>query len=165
MIGNDIVDLALAQKESNWKRKGFLGKIFTRNEQLLILNAKNPDVMVWNLWSRKEAAYKIYNRQTNIRGYFPLQLECFDLDCNDKITFGKVVINDFRYYTKTEINSEFVHTIAVENVRYFGNIKTLENQNNIQKKNGIPEYFEATNLSKKLVSISHHGRFERIISF
>ena len=103
MIGNDIVDLALSQKESNWKRKGFLDKIFTRNEQLLILNAKNPDVMVWNLWSRKEAAYKIYNRQTKVRGYFPLQLECFDLDCNDTITFGKVVIHHYVYYTKTVI--------------------------------------------------------------
>ena len=72
MIGNDIVDLELARKESNWKRKGFLDKIFAKNEQLLIFNAENPDTMVWNLWSRKEAAYKIYNRQTQIRGYFPL---------------------------------------------------------------------------------------------
>ena len=45
MIGNDIVDLALAQKESNWKRKGFLNKIFTEKEQLLILNAKNNDYL------------------------------------------------------------------------------------------------------------------------
>lgn len=165
MIGNDIVDLALAQKESHWKRKGFLDKIFTRNEQLLILNTKNPDVMVWNLWSRKEAAYKIYNRQTNIRGYFPLQLECFDLDSIDTFTFGKVVMKDRIYYTKTEINSEFVHTIAVENVHYFGSITTLENRNNIQKTNGIPEHFESASLSIKPVSISHHGRFERIISF
>jgi hypothetical protein len=33
MIGNDVVDLALAQKESNWKRKGFLNKLFTSVEQ------------------------------------------------------------------------------------------------------------------------------------
>jgi lactate dehydrogenase-like 2-hydroxyacid dehydrogenase len=30
-IGNDIVDLALARKESNWKRPGYLNKIFTTN--------------------------------------------------------------------------------------------------------------------------------------
>ena len=165
MIGNDIVDLALAQKESNWKRKGFLDKIFTQSEQLLISNAENPAIMVWNLWSRKEAAYKIYNRQTHIRGYFPLQIECFNSDHADAFTFGKVTIKDLVYYTKTEINSEFVYTIAVKNVHYFGSIKTLENRNNIQKTNGIPDYFEGTNLSTKPVSISHHGRFERIISF
>ena len=85
MIGNDIIDLALALKESNWKRKGFLDKIFTKNEQLLILNTQNPEVMVWNLWSRKEAAYKIYNRQTGIRGYFPLQLECFNMEIIDEV--------------------------------------------------------------------------------
>jgi acyl carrier protein len=76
VIGNDIVDLALARKESNWKRPGYLNKIFTTKEQLLISSAENPNTMVWNLWSRKEAAYKIYNRATGIRGYFPLNLEC-----------------------------------------------------------------------------------------
>jgi phosphopantetheinyl transferase (holo-ACP synthase) len=35
VIGNDIVDLALARKESNWKRPGYLNKIFTTKEQLL----------------------------------------------------------------------------------------------------------------------------------
>lgn len=164
MIGNDIVDLALAQKESDWKRNGFLDKIFTKNEQLLITNAEKPAIMVWNLWSRKEASYKIYNRKTQIRGYFPLQLECFDLQITNGVIWGKVVMKDRIYYTKTEINFEFVHTIAVENVHYFDTIKSLKNRNNIQKTNGIPEYFEATNWSKKPVSISHHGRFEQIIS-
>ena len=36
MIGNDVVDLELAKKESNWQRRGFLSKIFTKNEQRLI---------------------------------------------------------------------------------------------------------------------------------
>jgi phosphopantetheinyl transferase (holo-ACP synthase) len=164
MIGNDIVDLALARKESNWKRKGFLDKIFTKNEQLLILNAKNPEVIVWNLWSRKEAAYKIYNRQTQIRGYFPLQLECFDLEIIDGIIFGKVVIKEHVYFTKTAITTQFVHTIAVENVLDFFAIKTLENRKNIQKNNGIPSYFEKDNSASKPISISHHGRFEQIVS-
>lgn len=164
MIGNDIVDLALARKESNWKRNGFLDKIFTKNEQLLILNTKNPDVMVWNLWSRKEAAYKIYNRQTNIRGYFPLQLECFDLEIIDGIIFGKVTVKDFVYYTKTVISTEFINTIAVESLQDFTFITTLENIKNIQKINGIPNYFEKENSVSRPVSISHHGRFEQIIT-
>lgn len=164
MIGNDIVDLSLAEKESNWQRKGFLDKIFTHNEQLFISNVENESTAIWNLWSRKEAAYKIYNRQTQIRGYFPLQLECFDLDCLNEVTLGKVRIKNQIYYTKTEINSDFVHTIAVINNSCFSTIKTLENRNNIQKTNGIPEYFEANSCSIKPVSISHHGRFTRIIS-
>jgi phosphopantetheinyl transferase (holo-ACP synthase) len=164
MIGNDIVDLGLARKESNWKRKGFLDKIFTENEKLLILNSDNHFVMVWNLWSRKEAAYKIYNRQTQIRGYFPLKLECFDLETVDNYTFGKVQINDQVYFTKTELNAEFIYTISVENKQYFESIKTLKNRNNIQKNNLLPNYFEKKNSVTKPVSISNHGRFERIIS-
>jgi len=164
MIGNDIVDLALARKESNWKRKGFLDKIFTKNEQLLILNDQNQEVMVWNLWSRKEAAYKIYNRQTGIRGYIPLQLECFDLEIIDGISFGKVVIKERVYFTKTVISDQFVNSIAVENVQNFDTIKILENRKNIQKNKEIPSYLKKENSVMIPVSISHHGRFEQIIS-
>ncbi|HSN48039.1 MAG TPA: 4'-phosphopantetheinyl transferase superfamily protein [Flavobacterium sp.] len=163
MIGNDIVDLALARKESNWKRKGFLDKIFTKDEQLLISKVEDPELMVWNLWSRKEAAYKIHNRKTQIRGYFPQQLECFDLEICNGNTFGKVVINESIYFTKTEITAQFVHTIAVENAGDFDTVKTLENRNKIQKSNGIPSYFGNDKLVSKPVSISHHGRFEQIV--
>ncbi|HEY6142687.1 MAG TPA: 4'-phosphopantetheinyl transferase superfamily protein [Flavobacterium sp.] len=163
MIGNDIVDLALVQKESNWKRKGFLDKIFTQNEQLLILNAQNPEVIIWNLWSRKEAAYKIYNRQTQNRGYFPLQLECFNMEIIDEMIFGKVLIKDFIYFTKTEITNEYIHSIAVENVQDFDKIKRLNNRENIQNINRIPNYFDTNNSLFKPVSISHHGRFEQIV--
>ena len=38
MIGNDIIDLALAKKENNWQRKGFLDKLFTPKEQLQFQN-------------------------------------------------------------------------------------------------------------------------------
>ncbi|MBC7844945.1 MAG: 4-phosphopantetheinyl transferase family protein [Flavobacterium sp.] len=164
MIGNDIVDLALAKKESNWQRKGYLDKIFTQNEQFLILNSENPAIMVWNLWSRKEAAYKIHNRKTKIRGYFPLQLECNDLDISKGIIFGTVVMKDFVYFTKTIHTSQFTNTIAVENVQDFDKIITLENRKNIQKNNGIPYFYEQVNCVPRPVSISHHGRFEQILA-
>ncbi len=164
MIGNDIVDLALAKKESNWKRKGFLDKIFTKKEQLMISKAKNQEVMVWNLWSRKEAAYKIFNRQTQIRAYIPLQLECSDLEIIDGFYFGKVKINGSIYFTKTEITRQFINTIAVVNSQDFDTIKALNNLEKIQKNNGIPNYFENYKLPIKPVSISHHGRFKQIIS-
>jgi hypothetical protein len=40
VVGNDIVDLALGRK-SNWKRPGYLNKIFTTKEQLLISSAES----------------------------------------------------------------------------------------------------------------------------
>lgn len=163
MIGNDVVDLALARKESNWERKGFLDKIFTKQEQLLILNSENPENMVWNLWSRKEAAYKIYNRQTQIRGYFPLQLECFTTQNKNGFSYGKVIIKEEIYFTKTTLSSQYINTIAVVKMDDFDKIKILKNRNNIYKSKGVPFYLDHENSISKLVSISHHGRFNRII--
>lgn len=60
MTGNDIVDIKQAAAESNWKRKGFLEKIFTPHEQEYIGQSALPEEMVWKLWSMKESAYNIY---------------------------------------------------------------------------------------------------------
>lgn len=160
MIGNDIVDLALAQKESNWKRKGFVNKIFTTQEQSAINSSENKEIMIWNLWSRKEAAYKIYNRQTGIRNYNPIQFECSDLD----LEIGKVVFNNQIFYTKTQITSQYVYTESVVKTIDFDKIKTIARPANLQKEEGIPYYFDVLDLENKPISITHHGRFERIIS-
>jgi phosphopantetheinyl transferase (holo-ACP synthase) len=160
VIGNDIVDLVLARKESNWQRKGFLDKIFTQKEQLLITNAENPEVTVWNLWTRKEAGYKIYNRQTNIRGYFPLQLECL----YESETSGTVCCNGNMYRTQTVISDDFIYTIAVAEKDYFMQIRNLNSDAKICKTNGIPFIIDEFTKNIKPVSISHHGRFWKRIT-
>lgn len=165
MIGNDIVDLALARKESNWKRKGFLNKIFTPNEQMLISNSNNPETTVWNLWSRKEAAYKIYNRKTQVRAFIPKQLECFDVKIRNGIIYGKVVCYNEVYFTKTTITSDYIETDAVIDSSDFDKIKVIDSSHDIVKTNGIPNYFDTESKIWKPISKSHHGRFERIISF
>lgn len=161
MIGNDIIDLALAEKESNWKRKGFLEKIFSPNEQELILNTSNPELMIWNLWSRKEASYKIYNRQTGIKGYFPWLLECQ----YDNSYSGRVIIDNFIFYTKTEITDTYIYSIAVSETAVFSKIKSLETRENIKKNNGIPYILDSSTNIVIPVSITHHGQFQRIIYY
>jgi phosphopantetheinyl transferase (holo-ACP synthase) len=158
MIGNDIVDLALAKKESNWKRNGFLNKIFSEREQVLILSAPCSETMVWNLWSRKEAAYKIFNRETGLRKYNPIAFECYDIG----LSIGKVKINDQVFYTKTQITTDYIYTVAVLDLKYFDKIQEVSNKNYIHKVNGIPFHQNRTNVVKPL-SKTHHGRYERII--
>lgn len=160
MIGNDIIDLDLALKESNWKRNRFLDKIFTSNEQQLIQTSENKDHMVWNLWSRKEASYKIYNRQTGIRGFFPLRFVCQYNDVN----IGTVSIEDFVFYTQTEVTTNYIYSVAVFEKVYFEKINTLETGAIIKKENGIPYLLDPVSNSRNPVSITHHGRFQRIIS-
>lgn len=155
MIGNDIIDLALARTQSNWKRKNFLDKLFTQEEQVLVANANNPEVMVWNLWSRKEAAYKIYNRETGIRGYFPKQLVCF----YESEISGTVCYNERVYYTKSTVTKDFIYTIATIETQFFNQIEKINLDDKIHKTNGIPSIIDTQTALSKPVSITHHGRF------
>jgi phosphopantetheinyl transferase (holo-ACP synthase) len=155
MIGNDIVDLETARQESNWKRKGYLDKIFTPEEQFLILNSDKPEIMVWNLWSRKEAAYKIYNRETKISGYFPNKLVCF----YESASFGTVIINDTLYYTETIITANCIDTVAVAKKNDLNRISVLDIETKIHKDLGLPYIIDAVTKSIIPVSVSHHGRF------
>lgn len=155
MIGNDIVDLETAKRESNWKRNRFLDKIFTHQEQLLILNSELPEIMVWNLWSRKEAAYKIYNRDTNICGYFPTKLICFYESAN----FGTVSINNNLYHTQTTITKDYIHTVAVSKKENLNKIIRLDYNTKIHKDQRIPYIIDAITKIEIPISISHHGRF------
>jgi phosphopantetheinyl transferase (holo-ACP synthase) len=162
MIGNDIIDLDLAKQESNWQRKGYLNKIMTSNEQALIHNSQNPQEMVWYLWSLKEAAYKIYNRQTLHRGFIPLLLECKELEYNGTSNYAKVYCGIHEFWTQTTITKSCIDTIAVGEKDNLKKVVTLHSKIGIQKKNGIPFLEEHTVF--KPVSISHHGRFERIVT-
>ncbi|MDR6967367.1 phosphopantetheinyl transferase (holo-ACP synthase) [Flavobacterium arsenatis] len=158
MIGNDIVDLELAKTESNWKRKGFLEKIFTESEQKIILYSENPEKMVWLLWSCKEAAYKIHNRQTLIRAFIPLQLEC-DLEFANKQISVKVKCFDKCYFCRTEVTENYIYTIAVAKQDSFQFIKEFDKGLKIIKKDGIP-YIHG---NQNTISITHHGKFDRRI--
>lgn len=164
MIGNDIVDLTLAKIESNWKRKGFLHKIFTINEQKLILASENSAIKVWNLWSRKEAAYKIFNRSTKIRTFNPTKFECFDVSINENETFGIVKFEENLFYTKTTVNSDFVNSAAFVDInqKYNHEIFTIEQYQSfivekkiVKNEFGIPCFYN----KNELVSIAHHGRY------
>lgn len=160
MIGNDIIDLTLASVESNWQRKGFLEKLFTTFEQSLIYNSKNAEQMVWHLWSRKEAAYKIYHRETKIRAFIPKQIECFNLPMATDFFLGKVCINGRQYFTKTDVNSEFIYTTAVVDLKDLDKIQVINSNEIAKDSNGIPFHIK----TKNPVSISHHGRFERKVT-
>jgi phosphopantetheinyl transferase (holo-ACP synthase) len=160
MIGNDVVDFATAKKENNWRRKGYLEKLFTEDEIAIIKTAENQDVMVWNLWSRKEAAYKIFNRDTGLRAFMPLQLVCTYVNELQ----GTVYCQGKTYYTKTVINADHIHTIAVADAKILDNIVFLKDRKLILKNEGIPYLIQPEITQTVPVSISHHGNYEYIIT-
>ena len=156
MIGHDIVDLKQARQESNWRRRGFLDKLFTDNEQMMILKSDHPEQKVWELWSRKEAAYKIYNRQTKIRAFIAKQLECADIA---GFAYGIVTLGQNIYFTKTTIIGEKIESIAVLDLKDFEKIAVVSDRFIAKDSDGIPFH----KFNKNPISISHHGRFEKKI--
>lgn len=176
MIGNDIVDLQIAKQQSNWLRKGFLEKQFTKQEQNEILNAKNPHTHVWLLWSMKEAAYKCYVQEYQQRFFNPKKFNCSSVSQ----TKGLVSIHEHNYYTESTVTSRYIHTIAfcrqnTKSKKELFLIKEKENQSAIikskllssfsekmiLKKNGvgIPYLYLNEEEQKISFSISHHGNY------
>jgi phosphopantetheinyl transferase (holo-ACP synthase) len=157
MIGNDVVDLSIATQQSNWRRKNYLDKVFTPLEQDFIRAAANPDEMVWSLWSRKEAVYKIIRQKGGKSGYYPKAIECLDT-CS---TNGKVRFKHTVYFTQTIIKDSLLQTVAVTKSSDFQFVTEIENSSNVQKVKEIPFYV----LGDKwfAASKSHYGKFEKIV--
>ena len=186
MIGNDLVDLKLAAKQSNWQRKGFLDKLFTSTEQECILNSDNPVETVWLLWSMKESAYKVYLQMHNERFFAPKKLACHLILKNK----GTVLINNALFFTESEIGEGFIYTVAftknhennfLSNCFEFecSDFKNQQSQtyqkvlaafaNKLKlpvaqlkiKKNGqgIPQLFWGDMLLENSFSLTHHGNF------
>ncbi len=176
MIGNDIIDKSLAAIESNWQRKGFLEKQFTKKEQDVIVNAENPFEMVWLLWSMKESAYKIYAQQCEERFFAPIKFEC---EIRDNFE-GTVYFREKNYFTKSVLNEEYIFTIAglgkeTKVYSYLGASKgiterikkKLHHETGIlfseieqkKAKNGAPNYYHKDKPLLKSCSITHHGKY------
>lgn len=114
MIGNDIIDLAEAKVKSSWKRRGFLEKIFTEEEQSFILKSDYPETMVWLFWSMKESAYKAYLQQNKKFLFHPLKFNCTVLHQVNYNYDGEVWIENQKYITHSCISNKFISTIALK---------------------------------------------------
>lgn len=148
MIGNDIVDLQQAYKDSDWNRKGYLDKIFTEEEQFLISSNMHPSLIVWLLWSMKESAYKINSRETKMRTFAPIKLRCNNLIIHDGEATGNVLYGDDLYFTSSVFNEDYVHTIAAKSEQDL----TLAR---VQITGHTDDDYRSSNPT----SVSHHGRF------
>lgn len=154
MIGNDIVDLNHAAIESNWKRTGYLEKIFTLAERFLIHSAKDADIMVWLFWSMKEAVYKAATDQTKIRSFAPFLLSCNNLILHSDRATGNVIYDGKTYYSQTILTSGYIHTIAVLKPGLLSQVRlkiSAYDAEDRSYKNSNP------------ASVSHHGNYLALI--
>lgn len=182
MIGNDIVDLQAAARESNWRRPGYLQKVFTLEEQQIIKTVQEPDLLVWIFWSMKEAAYKAHQRKFSLKRTFsPLRFHCTIRQLKNNSASGKVSVDGRIYSTGTNILKTRIHTIAKASAvtETFSkiycasaNIKPLmleeisvlwglpQSLLSIEKdRNGVPSLKVRERVTRLPFSLSHHGKF------
>ncbi|MCG9793291.1 4'-phosphopantetheinyl transferase family protein [Flavobacterium algicola] len=159
MIGNDVVDLVLARKESNWKRKGYLDKLFTASEQDLIQNATNQDEVVWLLWSIKESVYKAYQRIHYQQGFYPIKIAVLSLNLQDGKFRSVIELFGNIFYGESQIVDQIIFTIAVQNKGDLDKILYFDQLAYIKNENGLPISADY----KKPISVSHHGRAKKIV--
>lgn len=185
MIGNDIVDLALAGSSPHWKTQRFLDKVFSAEEQCLIKQAEDKFLAIWRLWSMKESAYKSYIQYNHVPFFAPLKITC---QLTSNLT-GVVSIDDAIFQTSTQIAEKFIHTISYSYVtsEVISDIGRLEdssykNQHNESHKSvlnvfssllntdseflrikktdsGIPVLFKNDIEQSIPLTISHHGNY------
>ncbi len=185
MIGNDIVDLAFARRETNWQRPGFVEKVFDHRELQYLQSSVAPEALVWRLWSMKESAYKAHVRKTSRRFFNPKTIHCSLLDARH----GRVLIGDRYYKTITNSNSNYLYTIASSST-----VSSLESScfmlseanyatqyQETRKKvyqrmaelldlpqvaiaikkegNGVPAIYAENQLLRTKLTITHHGKY------
>lgn len=179
MIGNDLVDVRQAAIESNWRRKGYLTKICTTEEQQLVMEAAKPDEMLWLIWTMKEAACKIVQRKTGTRSYEPVNFCCGSLNIKEKKASGIVSYFKDSFPVRSELKSTFIHSVAVSAMEDFKQLHlqylrpdtaykaAFNSLNSIyhltSTLSGIPELTHQITGQKHAVSISHHGDYLAII--
>lgn len=172
MIGNDLVDLQLAKEQSNWQRRGFLQKLFSKEEQQYIKSVGNPFHCVWRLWSMKEAAYKVIVQQEQRRFFSPSKLVCTILSEQEgEVSYEARTILTFTTQSNgsifTTTNKEIKPWIglqmnSVQRLSRFAEklgvpVLGLEVRKN---KSGVPNLFFNNQQMTSSLSITHHGRFE-----
>lgn len=180
MIGNDIVDLNLAKIQSNWRRRGYLQKVFTCREREQIFASENKEKLIWLFWSMKESAYKAWQRKNNLPPKFnPQGLECFLHSISSEKATGKVVIGKDSYLTRSFLNSHFIHSFAGLNENIIW--KSFSSGENLYQsllleiketagpfselpklskdRNNIPQIFINKQILTCNFSLSHHGNF------
>lgn len=160
MIGNDVVDLSLAATESNWRRRGYLDKLFSPAEQRLITAACDRDVMVWMLWSAKEAAYKMIHRATRQRTYAPLRYRV-QLSGEER---GIVQYETQSFYFRTSVKDDCLHTVALAEPSCWPQVVYGPQPGEMLLKDeaGVP--FIRSGGGDRMASVSHHGIYREIVS-
>jgi phosphopantetheinyl transferase (holo-ACP synthase) len=155
VIGNDIIDLNVAGKNSRWQEQRFLDKLFTQQEQEFILNDDLIYQNIWFLWSMKESAYKIHTRNLKSSNFNPKSYNC----AITSKTIGTVSFDNHTVNTTTKYNSDIIYTTAHFKDTYcITKYLSLEGPSPVDKsqqlrKKAIQTFADMKSISEVMISI------------
>lgn len=186
MIGNDIIDLEVFKKETNWKRPNYLKKLFTKKEQNQILSAEDPEIIIALFWAMKEACYKAHQRKFALpRKYNPSAFECIiPKNVSEAKLKGTVQVGEKIYDVDIIKTNSYIHCAVIPTqqkiiqkifkeevdiksslITLYSEIKQISTDEiSIEKdENFIPHLMYKGNIENTLFSISHHGKFSAFV--
>lgn len=94
MIGNDVVDLARPEARDKADDRPFLHRVLTPREQRAVWRAGSPDLVLWMLWSAKEAAFKALRRAHPDLVFSPRRFEVEIGDVRKVAADGRVAVRE-----------------------------------------------------------------------
>jgi len=110
-IGNDIINLNDDYISEKLKNKSWIKKCFNLEEVEYIFDSANPKLTLWQLWSCKESAYKIYVKNKNKRFLNAQKLQISNLN---KGSAYQVNCQEMIFYTRSTITSKYIHTTSCD---------------------------------------------------
>lgn len=165
MIGNDIIDLDFTSAQSNWRRKGFLEKLFSPEEQLILTETAEPEISVWLLWAMKESAYKAHQRKFNLaRKFNPRDFRCKINPMKGSSVSGEVTIGNHIYYANSSVEKRYIYCYACSEKNAMINQQIFLDSKDI-KKELISTFSNVYKLAQEKVSIKKNNYAIPYISY
>ncbi len=164
MIGNDVIDLRAVPNKRIVLEKRRLEKLCTSDEIRFILQSENPNETFWNIWTKKEACYKAYQRINYIHSFCPQQIENEMNTIENLIT--KVHFRNTLFFAETTIKGVKLHSVCADSQESLKEICVLDDLEKVRylydfhkDANGIPSLQTKNGNDCFPISKSSHGAF------
>ena len=123
-IGNDIVDLNDPQAQGKENNLAFLSRVFSSAEQRLISESSAPHVMLWTLWSIKEASFKAAQKLLSDIRFIPKKFLCEIVEA--KSAQWHCCYSSACFNVQVTTTNDYVHAVAVNEASFFVSAVLLE---------------------------------------
>lgn len=158
-VGNDIIDLKEVYPLQKTKDARFLHRVFTDEEINQIINAENPEWLLWLFWAAKETAYKLVSNIELQLPVFSHKSFCADFSNKNLLIRYREHCFVLNYETTEEyiyVYGEYLYNKHVSNrvSKISEEHKALWNKNKYKDKFTAQEFESIQHISAALVRLN-----------